>query len=158
MAALSFGLKFLAAILLIPFEIVTTSCFILAHFLCATASSHLRNSGECLNHGILLFLAFAIELNLGSLQHKTSGWLQFSQTQIYCQEIGISLLFSLIYLLPHLFQAPSLSTYPPSLTLLQRLSGLLFDFTAFHSIFAHKTTLLLQSEILFSLLSYPKYA
>lgn len=73
MAVPSFGLKFLAAILLIPFEIVTTSCFILAHFLCAAASSHLRNSGERLDHGVLLFLAFAIELNLGSLQHKTSG-------------------------------------------------------------------------------------
>lgn len=108
------------------------SCFILAHFPSETASVCWRNSGECLDRGIPLFLAFAIELNLGSLQHRAPGWRPLPQTQIYCREIGISL-FSrpLIYWLPHLLQALAPPTYPPCLTLLQRLSGLLFLFYCF---------------------------
>lgn len=136
------------------------SCFILAHFLSTAASFCLRNSSECPGHGMLLFLASAIELKL-CFTTTQNLWLTSTLTNsdLLPRNWNFLIFFlPLIYLLPHLLQTPSPSTYPPSLILLQRLSGLLFDFTAFHSNFAHKTTLLLQNEILFSLLSYPKYA
>lgn len=141
------------------FMMVTTS--FLLYFSTFSIGSCLlprRDRGDCLDHGVPWFPAFPMGANFGSLQHRAPGWLQRSQAQAYGHEMGISLFsLRLIYSLPHLFQAPFPRTCPPSLTLFQRLLGLLFDVTAPHSNFAHKTTLLLQNEILFSLLFCSKY-
>lgn len=154
----SFGLEFLAAILFIPLRwLPRPFCFIL-HFPSATAFFHLRK--WWMSWPWYFMVSFFFHWSKRCFTITQSLWLTSALANSDLLPRNWNPLFSLplIYFLPHLFQAPSPTTYPPSLTLSQRISGLLFDFTAFHSNFANKTTLLLQNEILFSLLSYPKYA